>query len=115
MKSNERYFYRVENKKGHGPYSMNRRSRRKWMIGFHGDGEDSYHPSLSAELGLRALTEIKGCHIFGFVSLTQLQRWFCVKELEELDKLGYKIRRVLGEEVFTTPTQSVFIPKRRLP
>jgi hypothetical protein len=114
MRADEWYFYRVENRDGYGPYYHRR--VRSWMEGYHGENGDRVHPGLPDEIGLEKFTScLHKCGVkqedcrFGFVSLSQLQRWFSTGELSRLKKQGYRIVRRLGREILSTPTQSMFV------
>jgi hypothetical protein len=121
MQKDERYFYRIENSNGVGPYRsappcMN---NPVWMLGNHGKHGDNIHPPIVDEVCADDLTrsfarhgvKLRDCK-FGFTSLSQLQRWFAPGEIKKLMELGYRIKRVLGKSVINTSTQSLFIPRK---
>lgn len=114
MKANQWYFYRVERDDGVGPYVSRYKEYCRWMIGAHDGQVDEYHPDIQLELFCleevldQQHTRFEDC-LFGFQTLTQLQRWFDPEELRKLNRLGYRIVRVLGVEVVSTSTQSMFV------
>ena len=117
MRKGEWYFYRVEDKDGQGPYWF---GAKGWEDGKHCVPT---HPAIADEIGLegyiilREQLNVAGFKtsdcFFGFITLRQLQRWFSPLELKRLEKLGYRIKRVLGKSVLDVPSQSMFIPERR--
>ena len=114
MKANQWYFYRVEREDGSGPYwEQGFELRSQWMQGWHGSRGDEVHPSISWEVDIDDMIANAGYSreqcIYGFQTLTQLQRWFDSEELRKLNRLGYRIVRVLGVEVVSTSTQSMFV------
>lgn len=103
MKASQWYFYRVEDCEGRGPYCG--KNCDAWMNGNHGVLGDKIHPDPERD---DHFSVRRDC-IFGFQTLTQLQRWFDSEELRKLNRLGYRIVRVLGVEVVSTSTQSMFV------
>jgi hypothetical protein len=78
--------YRVENKRGEGPYTR-RRKVSDWLCDRHVDIEK--HPSLVED----GIYEWKRAHKCGFSSLKKLKAWFDKEELKALYEAKFDIVR----------------------
>lgn len=113
------YFYRVEDDNGCGPYYFRPKSHDTWMSCNHRRQPElvSRKHNIRYEIMaepfvlnrmVKANKLLSDC-IFGFTSLNQLQAWFRPEELRKLTTMGYKIKRVLGNPIINTSTQSMFV------
>jgi len=88
------YVFRVENKKGEGPY------RNEAGIDSHLWGDEPHwggdkHPSPYDD----GVPHYSTKHIFGFITMGQLLAWFSTEELAKLSRLGFYPRIVKAKGI----------------
>lgn len=94
------FFYRIENDKGCGPYNRYDNLSGEWLST---RDMSKYDFGYEWAEGLD-LDKIR----FGFKSLDQLYSWFSEIEVNNLELLGYSIKRIQGEVVYSSDSQVVF-------
>jgi hypothetical protein len=87
-------IYRIENKRGYGPYVSHNQSN--WADFTH-TGVDENHPGPEKDLsGLNKLIWLLRTSdlIFGFNSIDQINNWFSSDERRKLFALGYNVVKI---------------------
>lgn len=116
------FFYRIENDKGCGPYNrydnlsgewLSTRDMSKYEFGHEWACKDhcvdNRTPSPYDDFGYEWAEGLDLDKIrFGFKSLDQLYSWFSEIEVNNLELLGYSIKRIQGEVVYSSDSQVVF-------
>lgn len=85
-------IYRVENKNGRGCY---RDSRTKKFLVNHLFNIN--HPSPENDKNIQR--KVGENEICGFLNLKQALKWFTLKELYYLKKLGYRLKKIKVSEI----------------
>lgn len=93
------WVYRVENKDGEGPYRGPTNDWFNWQTRSH-----NHLPTAPSE----DLPTGRGW-ICGFKDKAQLNRWFTKKELLNLRKIGYRVKRISAAKVRRGKYQVVFV------
>jgi len=78
--------YRIENKKGRGPYD----GARDWSLWQTRDHVEPTHPGPKDD-GIDFESGVDYC---GFSSFKKLRDWFESEELVRLRRLGFRVRRI---------------------
>ena len=101
------FVWRVQNKKGQGPYTGNYKA---WLKRSHcgATHPEPHHDGVSKD-GCEALCSRDA--ICGFETKRQAFEWFAKAELERLAKRGYRLQKVEASKVWKGKRQVVFIRK----
>ena len=95
-------IYRVENINGTEPY---RDIKVSSILAHH--NECNEHPTPQVDKGIKR--QPQQYEFFGFENISQLLQWFTKKELKELKKYGYFIRKIQGTITSYGQKQIMFI------
>jgi len=90
------FIYRVENKEKKGCYWENLYKWKEvdYILKRH---YSEYRPTPLEDFGIKR--EPKGTEICGFKDLKQAKEWFNNKELEELKRIGYFLKKVKVKKI----------------
>jgi|TARA_R110000851_G_scaffold226403_2_gene379074 hypothetical protein len=101
-----KYFYRLQNSEGKGPYTAG----SFWKgVGWNTTKHLPKHGNPQPNEDYKIMhIELENDHIFGFLTLNMLQRWFRPEEIKKLHKEGFTIVRIKGTEVASSQYQSIF-------
>lgn len=104
-------IYRIEDKEGHGCYIDGARQTNGLS---HHDRDMNGHPTPLYDKGILRYVENK--EFCGFKSLTQLKKWFTLKQIKRMRKNGYTIKKVFVDEITAYGEKQVLalIPQERL-
>lgn len=104
------WVYRVENEEGKGPYLSMPGKCDCWQTTDHNRSWRHPLPEDDIREWMGSYTSL---HLFGFKDKRQLYSWFSQEELNNLNKLGFVVKKMKAKEILYGGYQIAFIPDRK--